>query len=66
MDSSNNITSGFERLTNGEFRYNNGSYKSVLQDFVLASLTPVFGEVTSYSNEYDNTLNLINVGYSTN
>ena len=64
-DSSNNITSGFERLTNGEFRYNNGSYKSVLQDFTKVAASPVFGRVTSYSNEYDNTLNLINVGYST-
>ena len=65
MDSSNNITSGFERLTNGEFRYNVGSYESVLQDFSQVTASPVFGRVTSYSNEYDNTLNLINVGYST-
>ena len=65
LDSSNNITSGFERLTNGEFRYNVGSYKSILQDFSQETASPVFGRVTSYSNEYDNTLNLINVGYST-
>ena len=36
--SSNNITSGFERLTNGEFRYNNGSYESVLQDFTKVNI----------------------------
>ena len=36
-------------------------YKTLVE--VTAS--PVFGRVTSYSNEYDNTLNLINVGYST-
>lgn len=65
MDSSNNITSGFERLTNGEFRYNVGSYESVLQDFSQVTASPIFDRVTSYSNEYDNTLNLINVGYST-
>ena len=36
-------------------------YYKTLQE----QLPPVFDRVTSYSNEYDNTLNLINVGYST-
>ena len=63
--SSDRIASGFERLTNGEYRYNVGSYKSELQTFSQVTASPVFDTVTSYSNEYDDTLNLINVGYST-